>query len=108
MILPEVSRLSIVQYTRPQILTATGKCSAYCTLVGPWEVMFNVQKVELNALTCIGTASNLYVVCSFQRSLEILDICSTSKNPQSHAICEQMHHTIGNMLQTPTHESSTK
>jgi hypothetical protein len=28
-------------------------------LIGPWKVKVNGQQVELNALTCIDTASNL-------------------------------------------------
>ena len=31
------------------------------------------------------------------------DVCLTSKNPQSNAICERMHQTISNVLQTLVH-----
>jgi hypothetical protein len=33
----------------------------------------------------------------------IKDICSTSKNPQSNAICERMHQTVTNVLRTLVH-----
>ncbi len=33
----------------------------------------------------------------------IKDVCSTSKNPQSNAICERMHQTVNNVLRTPVH-----
>ncbi len=33
----------------------------------------------------------------------IKDICSTSKNPESNAICERMHQTINNVLRTLVH-----
>ena len=28
----------------------------------------------------------------------IRDVCTTAKNPQSNAVCERMHQTIGNIL----------
>jgi hypothetical protein len=43
---------------------------------------------------------------SFRCLLEmfsIKDVCLTSKNPQSNAICEQLHQTVGNVLQTLVH-----
>jgi hypothetical protein len=39
----------------------------------------------------------------FQRQLQILgikDVPTTSRNPQSNAICERMHQTVGNVLRT--------
>jgi hypothetical protein len=33
----------------------------------------------------------------------IKDVCSTSKNPQSNAICERMHQTATNVLRTLVH-----
>jgi hypothetical protein len=33
----------------------------------------------------------------------IKDVCSTSKNPQSNAICERMHQTLNNVLRTLVH-----
>jgi hypothetical protein len=33
----------------------------------------------------------------------IKDVCSTSKNSQSNAICERMHQTINNVLRTLVH-----
>jgi transposase InsO family protein len=43
---------------------------------------------------------------NFQWLLEIFsikDVCSTSKNPQSNAICERMHQTVNNVLRTLVH-----
>ncbi len=43
---------------------------------------------------------------NFQWLLEIFsikDVCSTSKNPQSNAICERMHQTVTNVLRTLVH-----
>jgi hypothetical protein len=43
---------------------------------------------------------------NFQWLLEIFsikDVCSTSKNPQSYAICERMHQTVTNVLRTLVH-----
>jgi hypothetical protein len=36
----------------------------------------------------------------------IKDVCSTSKNPQSNAICEWMHQTVGNVIQTLVHTNT--
>jgi hypothetical protein len=33
----------------------------------------------------------------------IKDVCLTSKNPQSNAICERMHQTVTNVLRTLVH-----
>ena len=33
----------------------------------------------------------------------IKDVCATSKNPQSNAICERMHQTVTNVLRTLVH-----
>jgi hypothetical protein len=33
----------------------------------------------------------------------IKDICSTSKNPQSNAICERIHQAVNNVLRTLIH-----
>jgi hypothetical protein len=33
----------------------------------------------------------------------IVDVCSTSKNPQSNTICERMHQTVANVLRTLVH-----
>jgi hypothetical protein len=40
---------------------------------------------------------------NFQWLFSIKDKCSTSKNPQSNAICERMHETITNVLKTLVH-----
>jgi hypothetical protein len=36
------------------------------------------------------------------------DVCSTSKNPQSNAICEQMHQTVENVLRVLIHGNPPK
>ena len=111
-------------------------------LIGPWKIEVNNIEVELNALTCIDTTTNLveliridkkemghirdkftqawlcryplpqrcvhdngkeFVGYEFQRRLEILgikDVPTTSRNPQSNAVCERMHQTVGNILRT--------
>ena len=111
-------------------------------LIGPWKIEVNNVEVELNALTCIDTTTNLveliridnkqmdhirdkftqawlcryplpqrcvhdngkeFVGYEFQRRLEILgikDVPTTSRNPQSNAVCERMHQTVGNILRT--------
>jgi hypothetical protein len=33
----------------------------------------------------------------------IKDVCSTSKNPQTNAICERMHQTVNNVLRMLVH-----
>ena len=38
----------------------------------------------------------------------IKDICSTSKNPQSNAICERMHQTVENVLRILVHSNPPK
>jgi hypothetical protein len=38
----------------------------------------------------------------------IKDVCLTSKNPQSNTICERMHQTVGNVLQTLVHTNPTQ
>jgi len=111
-------------------------------LIGPWKIDVNGQELELNALTCIDTTTNLveltridhknsthirdkftqtwlcryplpqrcvhdnggeFTGYDFQRRLQILgikDVPTTSRNPQSNAICERMHQTVGNVLRT--------
>jgi hypothetical protein len=34
------------------------------------------------------------------QNCHIRDVCTTAKNPQSNAVCERMHQTIGNILRT--------
>jgi hypothetical protein len=54
------------------VMSPTQKRSVDCTvgrshhhLIGPWQVKVNGQLVEFNALTCIGTASNLVELICF-------------------------------------------
>ena len=54
-------------------------------------------------MRCVHDKGGEFIGSSFQWLLELFnikDVCSTSKNPQSNAICEQMYHTVGNVLQT--------
>ncbi len=56
---------------------------------------FRYQHLHDKGGKCIGQ--------NFQWLLEICsikDVCSTSKNPQSNAICERMHWTVNNALRT--------
>ncbi len=37
------------------------------------------------------------------QNCHIRDVCTTVKNPQSNAVCERMHQTVGNVLSTLLH-----
>ncbi len=61
-------------------------------------VLYNVYMTkEVNSLDRIFNG--------YWKSLasSIKDVCSTSKNPQSNAICERMHQTVTNVLKTLVH-----
>jgi hypothetical protein len=50
---------------------------------------------------CLHDKGEEFIRQNFQWLLEIFSIksvCSTSKNPQSNAICERMHQTVNNVL----------
>ena len=53
---------------------------------------------------CLHDKGGEFIGQNFQWLLEIFsikDVCSTSKNPQSNAICcERMHQTVNNVLRT--------
>ncbi len=55
---------------------------------------------------CLHDKGGEFIGQNFQWLLEIFiikDVCSTSKNPQSTAICERMHQTVTNVLNTSTY-----
>ena len=55
---------------------------------------------------CIHDKGGEFIGKEFQWLLELFsikDVCSTSKNPQSNAICERMHQTVENVLRTLIH-----
>ncbi len=55
---------------------------------------------------CLHDKGGKFIGQNFQWLLEIFsikDVCSTSKNPQSNAICEKMHQTITYVLRTLVH-----
>jgi transposase InsO family protein len=55
---------------------------------------------------CVHDKGGEFIGSSFQWLLELFnikDVCSTSKNPQPNAICERIHHTVGNVLRTLVH-----
>jgi hypothetical protein len=55
---------------------------------------------------CLHDKGGEFIGQNFQWLLEIFsikDVCSTSKNPQSNAICERMHQTVNNVLGTLVH-----
>jgi hypothetical protein len=55
---------------------------------------------------CLHDKGGEFIRQNFQWLLEIFtikDLCSTSKNPQSNAICERMHQTVNNVLRTLVH-----
>jgi hypothetical protein len=57
-------------------------------------------------IQCVHDKGVEFIGSCFQWLLEmcsIKDVCSTSKNPQSNAICEQLHQTVGKVLRTLVH-----
>ncbi len=55
---------------------------------------------------CLHGKGGEFIGQNFQWLLEIFsikDVCSTSKNQQSNAICEKMHQTVNNVLRTLVH-----
>jgi hypothetical protein len=55
---------------------------------------------------CLHDKGGEFIRQNFQWLLEIFsikDVCSTSKNLQSNAICERMHQTVTNVLRTLVH-----
>jgi hypothetical protein len=55
---------------------------------------------------CLPDKGGEFIGQNFQWLLEtfsIKDVCSTSKNPQSNAVCERMHQTVTNVLRTLVH-----
>jgi hypothetical protein len=55
---------------------------------------------------CLHDKGGEFIGQNFQWLLEIFsfkDVCWTSKNPQSNAICERMHQTVTNVLRTLVH-----
>ncbi len=50
---------------------------------------------------CVHDTGTEFTKTEFQTLLQnchIRDVCTTAKNPQSNAVCERMHQTIGNIL----------
>ena len=57
-------------------------------------------------MRCVHDKGGEFIGSPFQWLLELFsikDVCSTSKNPQSNAVCERMHQTVGNVLRTIVH-----
>ena len=55
---------------------------------------------------CIHDPGTEFTGPEFQTLLQnchIRDLCTTAKNPQSNAVCERMHQTVGNVLRTLLH-----
>ncbi len=55
---------------------------------------------------CIHDPGGEFTGIEFQTLIEnchIKDACTSIKNPQSNAICERMHQTIGNVIRTLLH-----
>ena len=55
---------------------------------------------------CIHDPGGEFTGPEFQTLLQnchIRDVCTTAKNPQSTAVCERMHQTVGNILRTFLH-----
>jgi len=59
-------------------------------------------------LRCVHDKGGEFIGREFQQlllSLGIKDVCITSKNPQSNAICERMHQTVANVLRSIVHSN---
>ena len=55
---------------------------------------------------CVHDPGGEFTGPEFQTLLEnchIKDVCTSTKNPQSNAVCERMHQTVGNVLRTLLH-----
>eukprot|EP00804_Cyclotella_cryptica_P003489 CCRYP_002120-RA/>CCRYP_002120-RA protein AED:0.44 eAED:0.68 QI:0/0/0/1/0/0/2/0/135 len=55
---------------------------------------------------CIAFTTKGFIGSLFQRLLELFsikDVCSTSKNRQSNAVCERIYQTVSNVLRTLVH-----
>ena len=55
---------------------------------------------------CVHDPGTEFTGPEFQTLLQnchIRDVCTTAKNPQSNAVCERMHQTVGNVLRTLLH-----
>ena len=62
-------------------------------------------------IRCVHDKGGEFIGREFQWLLELFsikDVCSTSKNPQSNAICERMHQTVENVLRTIIHGNPPK
>jgi hypothetical protein len=60
---------------------------------------------------CLHDKGSKFIGQNFQWLLEtfsIKDVCSTSKNPQSNAICGRMHQTVSNLLRTLVHTNPSR
>ncbi len=60
---------------------------------------------------CIHDPGEEFTGQKFQTLLQdcyIRDVCTTAKNPQSHAMCKRMHQTVGNVLRTLLHENHSQ
>ena len=62
-------------------------------------------------IRCVHDKGGEFIGQEFQWLLELFsikDVCSTSKNPQSNAICERMHQTVENVLRTLIYSNSPR
>jgi hypothetical protein len=59
-------------------------------------------------IRCVHDKGGKFIGSEFHWLLELFsinDVCSTSKNPQSNAICERMHQTVENVLRILIHSN---
>jgi hypothetical protein len=57
---------------------------------------------------CVHDPGTEFTGPEFQTLLQnchIRDVCTTAKNPQSNAVCERIHQTVGNVLRTLLHHN---
>ena len=77
-------------------------------LIGPWRKFTHYWLTRYPwPQRCIHDPGGEFTEPEFQTLLQnchIRDVCTTAKNPQSKAVCERMHQTVGNILRTLLHE----
>jgi hypothetical protein len=67
--------------------------------------------MKICAQHCVHDPGTEFTGPEFQTLLQncqIRDVCTSAKNPQSNAVCERMHQTVGNVLRALLHGNPPK
>ncbi len=91
------SNLNLVKLIRVDNKTAERICDKFTQ---SWLCQYP------HPVQCLHDKGGEFIEQNFQWLSEIFsikDVCSTSKNSQSNAICERMHQTVTNVLRTLVH-----